>query len=375
MQTHPQNIFYFESTFGSPIAARAYASGEYRFGFNGQESVDEIKGIKSHYTAQFWEYDPRVVTRWNQDPVKAAWESPYVISRNNPIALNDPDGDCSTCPPPSVSGNITARINIGGTGGASGSIGFGLGVTGQTGSNFALGGGASGSFNFGGLGSSSHTPDMRFDFGLTLTGTVGSGTAGPQSLQTINSQIPSGIMNTFQRSGTFGANLILGSDNRNQGTGYLGFRRGDFSAGHSNDFFFGMTDHYWGAETNIKIGSETGPNMAIWNEVYNGKRVLGGNNPTPNKKANYQSNDWFGRSYDVMLVKQDARDISLNSGRTHATFNMPTKTGGTITLGVGGEGGLHMAPQRWLHFGRQYPQFEHDKRESKPFVISGFSAF
>jgi len=35
----------------------------------------------------------------------------------------------------------------------------------------------------------------------------------------------------------------------------------------------------------------------------------------------------------------------------------------------------HMAPQRWLHFGSQFPQFEHNKRESKPFVVSGFSAF
>jgi hypothetical protein len=32
----------------------------YRYGFNGQERTDELKGAGNHYTAQFWEYDPRL---------------------------------------------------------------------------------------------------------------------------------------------------------------------------------------------------------------------------------------------------------------------------------------------------------------------------
>jgi len=37
--------------------------GGYRYGFNGQEKSDEIKGEGNSYTALFWEYDPRIGRR------------------------------------------------------------------------------------------------------------------------------------------------------------------------------------------------------------------------------------------------------------------------------------------------------------------------
>ncbi|MCC5915993.1 MAG: hypothetical protein JJU02_01565 [Cryomorphaceae bacterium] len=69
-------------------------AGLYRYGFSTQEKVDEVKDSGGHYTAEFWEYDPRLGRRWNLDPVVVAWESSYAVFRNNPIVLNDPDGDC-----------------------------------------------------------------------------------------------------------------------------------------------------------------------------------------------------------------------------------------------------------------------------------------
>jgi len=65
---------------------------KYRYGFNGQEKVDEIAGAGNHYTAKFWEYDPRIVQRWNVDPIIKYWESPYLINHGNPILYLDPDG-------------------------------------------------------------------------------------------------------------------------------------------------------------------------------------------------------------------------------------------------------------------------------------------
>jgi len=64
----------------------------YRYGYNTQERVPEIQ--KDHYTAPYWEYDPRVVHRWNRDPMafKYPWQSPYVINNNNPIWFHDPFG-------------------------------------------------------------------------------------------------------------------------------------------------------------------------------------------------------------------------------------------------------------------------------------------
>jgi hypothetical protein len=70
----------------------------YRSAFQGQEKDDEVYGsIGTSYTAEFWQYDPRVARRWNLDPVFAPWESGYAAFRNNPIFLNDPNGDCADC--------------------------------------------------------------------------------------------------------------------------------------------------------------------------------------------------------------------------------------------------------------------------------------
>ena len=72
----------------------------YRFGFNGKEKDDEVKGNGNHYTTLFRQYDPRTARWFAVDP-KAndrASLSPYVSMDNNPVLLNDPKGDC----PPGV---------------------------------------------------------------------------------------------------------------------------------------------------------------------------------------------------------------------------------------------------------------------------------
>jgi Metallopeptidase toxin 2 len=66
---------------------------DYRFGFNGQEKVDEISGVGNHNTALFWEYDTRLGRRWNVDPVVKPWRSPFDAFNNNPIIMIDPNGD------------------------------------------------------------------------------------------------------------------------------------------------------------------------------------------------------------------------------------------------------------------------------------------
>ncbi|HQI46594.1 MAG TPA: hypothetical protein PLC59_11110 [Bacteroidales bacterium] len=78
--------------FGQLMPGRNFSSNTYKYGYNTQEKVDEISGSGNHYTAQFWEYDPRIVTRWNRDPVTFPWQSPYAINNNNPIVFTDPLG-------------------------------------------------------------------------------------------------------------------------------------------------------------------------------------------------------------------------------------------------------------------------------------------
>jgi RHS repeat-associated protein len=69
------------------------SSGSYRYGFNGQEKSDDIKGSGNSYTAEFWEYDPRLGRRWNRDPKPIIDVSPYATFLNNPILFQDPLGD------------------------------------------------------------------------------------------------------------------------------------------------------------------------------------------------------------------------------------------------------------------------------------------
>jgi RHS repeat-associated protein len=64
----------------------------YRFSFQGQEKDDEILGNGNSYTAEYWQYDPRLGRRWNLDPVVKEWESPYACFNNSPIIVIDPNG-------------------------------------------------------------------------------------------------------------------------------------------------------------------------------------------------------------------------------------------------------------------------------------------
>lgn len=67
---------------------------DYRFGFNGQEKVNEIAGIGNHLNFGARGYDSRIARWWSVDPLAGKYPSwsPYVFALNNPINLTDPDG-------------------------------------------------------------------------------------------------------------------------------------------------------------------------------------------------------------------------------------------------------------------------------------------
>jgi RHS repeat-associated protein len=75
------------------IKERSWSSSSYRFGFQGQEGDDEVSGEGNSYTAEYWQYDSRLLRRWNTDPIVKPFESPYACFRNNPILLIDPTGE------------------------------------------------------------------------------------------------------------------------------------------------------------------------------------------------------------------------------------------------------------------------------------------
>ena len=65
----------------------------YRFGFNGMEMNNELKGTGNSMTAKFWQYDARLGRRWNVDPVDRFYEGSYTVFSNSPIIGVDPNGD------------------------------------------------------------------------------------------------------------------------------------------------------------------------------------------------------------------------------------------------------------------------------------------
>lgn len=67
----------------------------YRYGYQGSEKDDELKGAGNCYTTYFREIDVRLGKFSSLDPMnqKFPWQSPYSLMDNNPISFNDPRGD------------------------------------------------------------------------------------------------------------------------------------------------------------------------------------------------------------------------------------------------------------------------------------------
>ena len=77
------------------MAGRSFTSGDgYRYGFNGMERDDEVKGSGNSYDFGARMYDSRLGRWFATDPSEAkyAYLSTYNFSRNNPILFVDPDG-------------------------------------------------------------------------------------------------------------------------------------------------------------------------------------------------------------------------------------------------------------------------------------------
>ncbi|MFY0255164.1 hypothetical protein ACDQ55_14545 [Chitinophaga sp. 30R24] len=94
------SVYIADDTYagGGNVNGASGGVGGYRYGFNGQEKSDEIKGEGNSYTAEFWEYDPRIGRRWNLDPKPLVDISQYAAFSNNPILITDPLGDTGTLP-------------------------------------------------------------------------------------------------------------------------------------------------------------------------------------------------------------------------------------------------------------------------------------
>ncbi|GAL85780.1 RHS repeat-associated core domain-containing protein [Sporocytophaga myxococcoides] len=80
------------------MIAKAYNSNNYRYGFNGKEKDDELKGGGNSYDFGARLYDPRL-GKWlavDNYSNKYPSVSPYSFAFNNPLLFIDPSGDTVT---------------------------------------------------------------------------------------------------------------------------------------------------------------------------------------------------------------------------------------------------------------------------------------
>ncbi len=70
------------------------STDSYRYGFNGKEKDDEVKGEGAQYDYGFRIYDPRIGKFLSEDPLTASypWYTPYQFAGNKPISSIDIDG-------------------------------------------------------------------------------------------------------------------------------------------------------------------------------------------------------------------------------------------------------------------------------------------
>ena len=80
--------------FGMLEPGRQFIANDYRFGFNGKEKDDEVKGLGNSLNFGERIYDSRVARWLSLDPLKAKYTewSPYNFGLDNPIVLKDDYG-------------------------------------------------------------------------------------------------------------------------------------------------------------------------------------------------------------------------------------------------------------------------------------------
>jgi RHS repeat-associated protein len=76
------------------MEGRALEITNYRFGFQGQEKINEISGTGNHINFTYRGYDIRRGQFWSIDPLARKYpnNSPYTFVCNNPIMNIEEDG-------------------------------------------------------------------------------------------------------------------------------------------------------------------------------------------------------------------------------------------------------------------------------------------
>lgn len=80
--------------FGQTMPGRKWQASPYRYGYEQQESDDEVYGDDNLYAFEYRMHDPRLGRFWSVDPLfrKYPWNSPYAFSENRVISAIELEG-------------------------------------------------------------------------------------------------------------------------------------------------------------------------------------------------------------------------------------------------------------------------------------------
>ncbi len=94
MRLTPQNSFS-KLVLLNERTSTVLGSERFRYGYQGSEKDNEVKGEGNSYTTFYRQLDPRLGRWLTLDPMmaKLPWQSPYCSMDNNPIWFNDQLGD------------------------------------------------------------------------------------------------------------------------------------------------------------------------------------------------------------------------------------------------------------------------------------------
>ncbi len=268
--------------FGMVMPGRSFQGSDgYRYGFQGQEQDDEIKGDGNTVNYKYRMLDPRLGRFFSRDPLEAKYPqwTPYQFSGNQVIASRELEGL-----EPDLDLNATANLT------------FSFGVPGT--SHVKFGAGASLMLNYtNGDFSSQASINLSANYatgGLTtpyggytgLTGGfgelilspgigIGSGTSLSTSVNYLHGDATTALTTTIQNGLNYNLNFhFANSDGRNQRTATYGIRLGQFSMNVLEDHqaWFGADkeDRWWTGSGNASFTFFNGTSITFGTDTYTG---------------------------------------------------------------------------------------------------------
>ena len=357
---------------------------EYRYGFQGQEKDDEIRGGDGNsLNYAFRMHDARIGRFFARDPLTKKYPhySPYSFSGNKVIQFVELEGlEEGISGSLSANANVSASITLGGKNKSNIRFGFGGSIMANISYNAAA---AQVSFNGsvmysnGGLtasgGNSSSLSNGMFESVFSPAVTIGSLEKNTplMNVNYLHGNATTALQNSMKYSFMWALNFHEGTDNRDQRTGTYGVRVGSFSFNVLEDhkFWIGADgdDKYFTGSFNANWLFPDGSVATFGSDVYTGNSKNDKDTPEDlhdNDFAGYTK--WPTKGKPFYWANQNQNDISmglmngfnqsLNNAQTYLQLSNSTNVFRLTT--TGGPGSFWM--QNAIHNSFD-PVFHHFK--------------